>query len=196
MILKSWFLGCLVKMFKVNNFATSRSITWPRFAPAFRWGKGGQVIDLEVFTCVLLKLCFFLKISFSLQKEEFFGKTKKQWNKGGQVIDLWWPSYWAYISYIYICTYTWLQFDSVSLFFCRIGAPNSVGILENTVFFQTQFHPISWKLCSRSSRDSRLGLWSWWRQALALFETSSFSTKLYASLSDVRLSLACSRKHQ
>ena len=70
--------------------------------------KCGQVIDLEVFT---FSWYFLWKISFSLQKEEDFWKTKtnkKQWKTR-------WPSYWfmvaklltlqhAYIYiYIYIC---------------------------------------------------------------------------------------------
>ena len=90
----------------VNNLATSRSITWPHFSKNF--GKCGQVIDLEVFTCFLLKLVFFSKISFSLQKEEYFenkkptkinNKVAKLLTYGGQVID---PTAYIYIYNIYI----------------------------------------------------------------------------------------------
>ena len=69
----------------------------------------GQVIDLEVFTCFLLKLCFW-KISFSLQKEEYFEKPKnneikvaKSLTYGGHDID---PT-------AYMCAYIYMAVTSV-----------------------------------------------------------------------------------
>ena len=92
-------LTCLFSVFgqnfKVNNLATF-------FAK--NNGKCGQVFDLEVFTCFSV---IFSKISFSLQKEEYFWKKKnKKPNKnktkvaklliyGGQI-------YWPYSTHIYI----------------------------------------------------------------------------------------------
>ena len=63
--------------FNDNNLATSRSITWPHFSRIF-WGKDGQVIDLEVFTCFLLKLCFFFLKNIILPTERLFLKKNKK----------------------------------------------------------------------------------------------------------------------
>ena len=74
MILRCWFLVFLVKN-RVNNLAMVGSITWPYFGPKFCteiW-PGYWPYFFHTF---LLKL-FFSKISFSLQKEEDFWKTKK-----------------------------------------------------------------------------------------------------------------------
>ena len=80
----------------------SRSITWPHFGPKC-WPKMWPSYWPWSFHMFFVKALIFWKISFSLQKEEYF--WKKLWNKGGQVIDLWWPSYWPYSIYIYIYIY-------------------------------------------------------------------------------------------
>ena len=84
---------------RVNNLAMVESITWPSFWPKFcpeRWPS----YWLYFFHTFLLKLVFFSKISFSLQKEEDFWKTnkhnKKQKKTDGQVID---PSLGVFGSY-------------------------------------------------------------------------------------------------
>ena len=59
--------------FKVNNLATSMSITWPHFWQNI--GKCGQVIDLEVFTCFLLN--FFVKNVILPAEIIIFLKNKK-----------------------------------------------------------------------------------------------------------------------
>ena len=56
-----------------------------------------KLLTLQFSRFFLLKLLFYPKISFSLQKEEDFWKKKQD----GQVTDLWWPSYWPYSIYIY-----------------------------------------------------------------------------------------------
>ena len=77
------------------------------------------------FSHVFFKLCF-LKISFSLQKEEYFWKQKQQKQK---TMKQRWPSYWLMVAklltlqhiyiYVYICMEpseapTW-NFDAQSL---------------------------------------------------------------------------------
>ena len=99
---------------RVNNLAMVGSITWPSFWPTFcpeRWPSYWPYC----FHTFFVKTCFFFsKISFSLQKEEYFWKTKeKQKNNkkemaklltyDGQVID---PTAHIYIHiYIYVCVY-------------------------------------------------------------------------------------------
>ena len=55
---------------RVNNLATVGPLTWPHFPILLK--KCGQVIDPTIFTWFLGITCFFSKISFSLQKEEYF----------------------------------------------------------------------------------------------------------------------------
>ena len=88
---------------RVNNLATVGLITWPHFCKTI--GKMWPSYWPYSFHVFFVKTCFCSKISFSLQKEEYFWKTKKtpkNYKKGGQFIDLWWPSYWPYSIYIYI----------------------------------------------------------------------------------------------
>ena len=75
--------------------ATSRSIAWPHFGLKV-WPKMGPFIYLEVFTCFLLKLSFFLKnlILPAERRKALKKKTKNYGIKvakllayGGQVID-------------------------------------------------------------------------------------------------------------
>ena len=84
---------------RVNNLAIFLAKMLPR--------KMAKLLTLHFFTLFLLKLVFFSKISFSLQKEEDFWKTKKEKKNNkkemaklltydGQVID---PT-----AYIYIYT--------------------------------------------------------------------------------------------
>ena len=74
MILTCWFLvfwskfqGQLLGHLKVNNLATFL---------ANILGKCGQVIDLEVFTCFLLKLVFYL--IFPCRQKKLFENKKQQ----------------------------------------------------------------------------------------------------------------------
>ena len=97
--MKTRISGFLGQKSKANNLATVGSITWPHFCSHFL-GTCGQVIDRTVLI-FLIKVFFFSKISFSLQKEEVFSKKIEKGNetkvarlltllfgKCGQVIDI------------------------------------------------------------------------------------------------------------
>ena len=121
---EKFILGFLGQNCRVNNLATSRSITWSHFSRIFG-GKGGQVVDFEVSLFFEDLFFFFKKSHFPCRKKIIL---EKQWNKGGQVIDLWWPNYWPYsiyiyiyiyISYIYIHTYTRTLFAMVMIWVTR-----------------------------------------------------------------------------
>ena len=91
---------------RVNNLAMVGSITWPSFWPKFcpeRWPSYWPYS----FHTFFVKTCFFFKNLIlpaerrrCLKNKKHNKKNKK---KDGQVIDLWWPSYWPYSIYIYIC---------------------------------------------------------------------------------------------
>ena len=122
MILRFWFWVFLGQKSRVNNLATVGSITWPPFWPKFcpeRWPSYWPYF----FHSFFVKACFFFsKISFSLQKEEYFWKTKKQ----QKTIKKRWPSYWLmvaklltlqhiYILYIYRERYGWVNVCFLSI---------------------------------------------------------------------------------
>ena len=68
------FIFC--QNFKVNNLATSRSILGHIFEQHFAQ-QCGQILDLEMFTCFLVKTCFFENLILPAERRRFL-KNKKQ----------------------------------------------------------------------------------------------------------------------
>ena len=95
---------------RVNNLAMVGSITWPYFGPKFCteiW-PGYWPYFFHTF---FVKFVFFSKISFSLQKEEDFWKTKN--NNKNNTIKNRWPGYWLMLARLLTLQhiYIYMAFD-------------------------------------------------------------------------------------
>ena len=140
---------------RVNNLATVGSITWPHFFPKLFAKNVAKLLTLQ-FSHVFFISLFFSKISFSLQKEEYFWKTKNKNTKkkvaklltyGGQVI--------SHSLYMSMCVHIYIYISlSRSLSLCL-----SLSLSLSRSLFLSLSLSLSISLCSRR-RCLFLGFWN------------------------------------